>query len=221
MDDKTNPQTPVRSFIEEPDIQWRYGKPNFEVVDRAYLAGKIRNHPVGSLEKTVENLVKTWEMESTHKMHEKDWQSVDKKVFFLQSNGGRKFNLAEQIQMGNYNLFFHDSVLYNSDLTSDESLHLFQEAFNHGFPWEVLDVISGPPKVCFTWRHWGKFEGPYNGFEPTGKTLEMTGFCVVNVTEDLKIQSIDVFFDPHALILKLMGCQPFTKWQCPFVQLRK
>jgi hypothetical protein len=32
----------------------------------------------------------------------------------------------------------------------------FHDAFA-AFPWEVLDVFSGPPKVAFTWRHWAEF----------------------------------------------------------------
>ena len=27
------------------------------------------------------------------------------------------------------------------------------------FPWELLEVFSGPPKVAFTWRHWGELLG--------------------------------------------------------------
>ena len=31
------------------------------------------------------------------------------------------------------------------------------------FPWEVLEVFTGPPVVAFTWRHWGHFTGEYKG----------------------------------------------------------
>ena len=26
-----------------------------------------------------------------------------------------------------------------------------------------IEVLSGPPYVIFTWRHWGKFDGCYRG----------------------------------------------------------
>ena len=53
--------------MEEPGIQWREGKPDYTKVNKAYLQGRTRTHKQGSLEKTVEDLVKTWEMEASHK----------------------------------------------------------------------------------------------------------------------------------------------------------
>ena len=59
---------PVRSFMDNPNIKWRYQAPDFSIVDKKYMKERSRNHAAGSLEKVVENLVKTWEMESTHKI---------------------------------------------------------------------------------------------------------------------------------------------------------
>ena len=64
-------ETPVRSFMDDPNIRWREGKPDFTAANKKYLAEKTKSHKPGSLEKTVENLVKTWEMESTHKVDAK------------------------------------------------------------------------------------------------------------------------------------------------------
>lgn len=58
---------PHRQFMDEPGIQWREGKPDFSKVNKAYLEGRTRTHKEGSLEKIVEDLVKTWEMEASHK----------------------------------------------------------------------------------------------------------------------------------------------------------
>lgn len=73
--------------------------------------------------------------------------------------------------------------------------------------------FSGPPLVSFTWRHWGTFEGDYKGTKPTGETIEMYGNCVVKVNDDMKIQSIDVYYDPNPFLMKL------TNWKsgagCP------
>ena len=54
-------------YMEEPGIQWREGKPDYTKVNNAYSQGRTRMHKEGSLEKTVEDLVKTWEMEASHK----------------------------------------------------------------------------------------------------------------------------------------------------------
>ena len=58
---------PVRDYMDDPNIRWRYGKPNYALVNEKYLKEKTNSHAAGSLEKIVENIVKTWEVESTHK----------------------------------------------------------------------------------------------------------------------------------------------------------
>ena len=61
---KTGWKEPVRSHMDDPNIKWRFGSaPDYTLANLAYLKGKTRNHPEGSLELIVENLVKTWEME--------------------------------------------------------------------------------------------------------------------------------------------------------------
>ena len=58
---------PTRFFMDDPDIEWEYGPPDFTTDNKKYMAERKMRHPEGSLAKIVENLVKTWEMESTHK----------------------------------------------------------------------------------------------------------------------------------------------------------
>ena len=58
---------PRQKFMEDPGIQWREGKPDFTQVNKAYLEGRTRIHRDGSLEKIVKDLVKSWEMEASHK----------------------------------------------------------------------------------------------------------------------------------------------------------
>lgn len=69
-----------------------------------------------------------------------------------------RFNLRRSKSI---NLFPFFIILIPVGPLSFESSHqLFRGAFSDGvFPWEVLKVLSGPPHVVFTWRHWGKFEG--------------------------------------------------------------
>ncbi|XP_052808675.1 uncharacterized protein LOC128237294 [Mya arenaria] len=206
---------PTRDYMDGADITWRHEKPNYDDINRKYMKEKQRNHAEGSLEKTVENLVKTWEMESSHKMDEKDWQSVDKNVFYIASNGGKKFTLEDNIKLGNYNILMADSPLYDASITNQQSHDIFRTALPGGFAWEVLDVYSGPPDVSFTWRHWGNWEGHYNEVPPTGENIEMIGHCVARVTDQLKIQSIDVYYDPNSMLSKLSN---FSEKGCPFTK---
>jgi hypothetical protein len=53
--------------------------------------------------------------------------------------------------------------LADGDLDFEASHDLFRDSFLDGFAWELLKVLSGPPHVVFTWRHWGRFNGEYRG----------------------------------------------------------
>ena len=76
----------------------------------------------------------------------------------------------------------------------------FKEAFPGGFPWEVLKVISGPPILIFTWRHWGNFHGKFQNNVGHGAKLEMIGICRAEVNSDMKIQKIEMFHDLQSFI---------------------
>ena len=58
---------PVRDYMDDETIQWRTVKPVYKLVNDKYMKEKTNKHAAGSLEKLVENIVKTWEMESSHK----------------------------------------------------------------------------------------------------------------------------------------------------------
>ncbi|CAG2212485.1 unnamed protein product [Mytilus edulis] len=202
---------PVRSGMDDPNTKWRHGKPDYTVVNNKFMREKSKNHQTGSLEKTVEDLVKSWEMESSHKYDLKDWTTISKDGdFYFQVNGGKKFTGDDNVELGNYNMMLLDSPFIDvSKETHDSSHDLFKKAFPEGFPWEVLDVLSGPPIVSFTWRHWTKWTGPYKDQKPTGENIEMVGSCVAEVTSDMKIKYIQVFFDPNPVMAKLTG------YKCP------
>lgn len=69
-----DPFVPERNYLDgEPDHVWRNGKPDYTVVNQAYLAGKTRNWVAGSLGAVVESVVKTLEMEISHKVRPKQW----------------------------------------------------------------------------------------------------------------------------------------------------
>jgi len=54
--------------MHDDGIKWRTGPPNYTIANLEYLKGKTMNHKKGSLEELVENVVKLWEFEASHKV---------------------------------------------------------------------------------------------------------------------------------------------------------
>lgn len=50
---------PDRGDLDNAEIEWRCGKPDYTIANLAYLKGKCQGHEKGSLEMIVENAVKT------------------------------------------------------------------------------------------------------------------------------------------------------------------
>lgn len=218
---------PERSFMNEPDIDWRFGgPPDYSLTNFKYLKERSKIHPDGSLEQVVENLVKTWEMERSHKVDATQHQTVDFENFRISANGGKVFNSEEANKVGNYNVLLNScpAELYDSENITWEGSHdAFHEAFA-AFPWEVLDVYSGPPKVAFTWRHWGHFTGTYEGNDGNGDLVELYGFGTAVVNEKLQLQDVDIFYNAADFINVLKGVKVVEEtnknWKstggCPF-----
>ena len=199
---------PDRGNLDDTSIKWRHGKPVYIIANLAYLKGKSKNHPEGSLERVVENLVKTWEMEASHKDDFSQWSTIDHEKYKLSANGGKEYFGEEGKRAGNYNVLLWGvrKDLYDSSKETFDSSHdLFRGTFKDGFPWEVLNVFSGPPKVVFSWRHWGMFNGEYKDRTGDGKIYEMFGYCEVIVNENLKVQSIEVYYKPDGFLEALEG----------------
>ena len=198
---------PDRGDLNDPNIKWRSGKPDYTSANLEYFKGKTMNHAQGSLEKCVEDLVKTWEMECSHKTDFQQWCTVNHGNYCISANGGKRFSGEENLREGNYNVLlnvcnpeFYDSTKENFETSHD----LFRSCFNNSFPWELLKVFSGPPKVVFTWRHWGTFSGKYKQQDGDGRTYEMFGFCEVTVNKDLKIENIEVYYKPDEFFKALL-----------------
>ncbi|WAQ99185.1 PRPX-like protein, partial [Mya arenaria] len=114
-----------------------------------------------------------------------DWQTVDKDNFYIRMNG-------DVLLKGSYSFLMTETPLYDASNETHETSHkMFHDVFKNGFAWEVLEVYSGPPKVSFTWRHWGKWEEPYKDTPPT------------EVNDKNQIISVEVFFDPNTMLMKL------------------
>jgi hypothetical protein len=210
-------------IAESTDVQWRYQTPPDYSRSKENLATEsIRNHLEGTLEAIVQNLVRTFEMEVSFKTNPQQWLSIVNDQFRVSTNGGVEYTAADLSAQGTYNLFMADSEHYKaSEESFESSAKVFHTTFPQGFPWEVLEVFSGPPNVTFKWRHWGHFHGAYKGHRPTGETIEIIGMSIAHVTDDLKIISLEHYFDNTLFLDKLTagGNQTDSQSQgssCPF-----
>lgn len=199
---------PDRSFMNDPNTAWRFGgPPDYSLTNFKYLKERSKIHPDGSLEQVVENLVKTWEMERSHKLDATQHQSVDVNKFRISANGGKVYNNQEANKVGNYNVLLDaaSSDLWDNDKNTWEDSHdAFHKSFA-AFPWEVLDVYSGPPKVAFTWRHWGHFTGTYESNNGNGELVEMFGFGTAIVNDKLQLENVEIFYNAEDFITVLRG----------------
>ncbi|KAF6261999.1 pathogen-related protein [Scenedesmus sp. NREL 46B-D3] len=209
-----DPFVPERNYLDgEPDHVWRNGKPDYTVVNQAYLAGKTRNWVAGSLGAVVESVVKTLEMEISHKTRPEYIKTFTPNFRYSQ-NGGAAIDTAELIQRGSYNVLINDASYISQNFNFEDSHDAFKEAFPGGFAWECLDVLAGPPNVTFKWRHWGQFTGAYAGHEPTGETIEMYGMAIATMTDKLQVERLEIFYDPTPFLDSLAkgGAS-----KCPFL----
>ena len=206
--EKTGANIPNRDHMSDPDIVWRNGKPNYTLANIQYIKGKSMKHSNDSLEKVVEDLVKTWEMEITHKTDVQQWETVDLQNFSLSTNGGRIYKADEVTKLGSYYTLLSQcpKELFDAEKENFETSHdLFRSTFTQGFAWEVIRVFSGPPLVTFSWRHWGVFDGKYKEREGDNEIYELYGFCTSRVNEQLKIQDVNVYFKPEEFLQVLQG----------------
>lgn len=146
----------------------------------------------------MQNAIKTWEMELSHKTRLGDFKSISPAKFKFFVNGRKGLTGEETLALGSYNALLQTSLppefqYYKADAETFESSHdVFQMAFPRGFAWEVLRVYSGPPAIAFKYRHWGYMEGPYKGHAPTGELVEFTGVAVLKVTMHHSLHTLSV-----------------------------
>merc|ERR1712039_927739 len=134
-------------------------------------------------------------------------------------------------KVGNYNVLLNacPENLYDSkNMSWDDSHETFHKSFA-AFPWEVLEVFSGPPKVAFTWRHWGTFTGTYKGNQGKGELVEMFGFGTAVVNDKLQLMDVEIFYNAEDFIQVLQGDKAVEDtnagWKsnhgCPFANSNK
>ena len=199
---------PDRGNLDEYGDKWKEGKPNYTQADLVFLKGKSKNHKIGSIEMFVENLVKKWEMEMTHLSESDAWTTVETSEYRIQVNGGQEMPGQEAAKVGTYNWILENAPkeLYDAGKHTFESSHqLFRGTFTDGFPWELLEVYSGPPKVAFSWRHWGDFNGQYEGREGQGERVELRGFTIATMSDNNKIAKLEVYSKFDSFLQALQG----------------
>ena len=187
------------------NIEWRYGKfPDYARSDENLARESIKNHAEGSLEAIVQNLVRTFDVEANFKINPQQWISVVNEQFRMSTNGGPSYTLSDVVESGTYKLLIGNTQHYKAaEENFETSTNLFHTAFPDGFQWEVLEVFSEPPTVAFKWRHWGHFRGQYKDYPPTGETIEVVGMSIARVTDDLKILSLEHYYDNSQFLDKL------------------
>jgi hypothetical protein len=196
------------------NAKWLNGRaPDYSLVNKLYFNSKKNNHKIGSLEDIVNNLVKNWEKEASHKTEAKDWRTIEKESYKFSTNGGNWLTAEDMVKIGTYKAVIGDCEYFMSScLDLEQSKHIFHECFSEGFAWECIQVYSPPPTLAFKWRHWGKMTGPIrcpmkNGrqlvAEASHEVIEIFGVTVAEVNDKLQIKKLETFFNPNELIEKL------------------
>lgn len=214
---------PRRLFMDLPDIKWRFKDdngnpkpPDYSLANYAYAIGKTTNHMrdpdvlKSSPESIVEDLVKSWEMERSHKPDHTQHISTNPERFSIRANLGKTFDNVTANKVGNYNALLAgaDPSLYDYEkMTWENSHEAFHKSFA-AFPWEVLEVIAfpdlanpawpnvdNPDQVVFTWRHWGHFTGEYKGNKGKGELIEMYGFASAKISRTGPVVGLETISD--------------------------
>ncbi|KAD3066755.1 hypothetical protein R6Q59_019031 [Mikania micrantha] len=202
-----------RSFLHEEaeDTHWRHGGPPvYDAVNQLFEQGRTKVWEKGSIEETVQNAIKSWEMELSHKTRIQDFKTINPEKFKLIVNGREGLTAEETLKVGSYNALLKSTLpeeykYYKAEKETFESSHeVFRSAFPRGFAWEVISVHSGPPVISYKFRHWGYFEGPYKGHAPTGEMVDFYGMGILKVDELLRAEDVEIYYDPADLIAKLL-----------------
>eukprot|EP00930_Biecheleria_cincta_P050328 TRINITY_DN3548_c0_g1_i3.p1 TRINITY_DN3548_c0_g1~~TRINITY_DN3548_c0_g1_i3.p1 ORF type:complete len:243 (-),score=61.70 TRINITY_DN3548_c0_g1_i3:283-972(-) len=200
----------IRDYEPLPDTKWRFGKPNYTRVNKFYFENRVMKHKEGSLEAVVSNLVKNWEVESHHIANPHQWKTMDVSKFQAAVNGGCPCNAQLMADVGPYNMLIGETADYTGKVSFEDSNKNFSSTFPEGFAWEVLEVYSGPPTVTFKWRHFGKMSGTFTDktgkeHKGNGEMLNLIGMCIAKVNEELKIESLDIYYSPNDMIKPLLS----------------
>ncbi|KAH9092554.1 hypothetical protein Ae201684P_008228 [Aphanomyces euteiches] len=188
---------PHRGNLEDTNIQWRIGRPEYALLDLAFLQGKTHNHAPPSLEWTVQNLIKKWEMEVSHKANINQWTTMNPETFKV-VNMGPSTSVHDLQQSGKYNAMLSHCPrhIYDAMGSSRERSYLsFSSVFPDGFAWEVLEVFTPLPRVSFSWRHWGYCSSKKKSENSEeGELIELKGFAIIDLDVSMRLNGMEFFF---------------------------
>ncbi|KAH9723134.1 Pathogenesis-related family protein [Citrus sinensis] len=133
---------------EAKSMQWRHSGPLiFDKVNKLFEEGRTKEWPGGSIEETIHNVVRSWEMELSHKTSLNDFKTTNPEKFKL--------------------------------------------------------IVNGPPMVAYKFRHWGYFEGPFQGHAPSGEMVEFYVIGIMKVDEFMRAEDVEIYYDPVELFAGL------------------
>jgi hypothetical protein len=203
----------IRDYEPKAGVKWRFGRPNYARVNKSYFENRTKKPIAGSPEELVTKVVKNWEVDSHHVADIKDWKTMDVTTFKASVNGGAKVDAQFMADVGPYNLLLQEFAPgYSMAANTFESANkIFSEALTEGFAWECLEVYSGPPKVSFKWRHFGKFTGQFTDTSGTtykgdGRMIELIGHCVATLNDSVLITELEIYYNPTDQIAPMMQC---------------
>jgi len=99
-------QERAKVIANETSVEWRSGVPDYAYTNQFLERERKHNHAEGSLNAIAHNLVKTFEMEATHKTNPQQWISVVTDKFRMSTNGVTEYTAEQIIEVGTYNLFY-------------------------------------------------------------------------------------------------------------------
>ncbi|KAI4390146.1 hypothetical protein MLD38_002288 [Melastoma candidum] len=89
---------------ESRNTVWRHGGPPiFDAVNQLFVQGRTKEWPEGSLEEAVQNAVKSWETELSHKTRLQDFKTINPEKFRLFVSGREGISGEETLCLGSYN----------------------------------------------------------------------------------------------------------------------
>lgn len=75
------------------------------IADSILRTERQSNHAASSLESLVENLVKNWEIEASHKLDVSEWRTVDASSYTFAINGGTPQDAQHMLKVQVTHLF--------------------------------------------------------------------------------------------------------------------
>jgi hypothetical protein len=204
----------IRDYVPKAGAKWRWGRPNYARVNDMYFTNRTAKPVAGSAEELVTKVVKNWEVDSHHLANAADWVTIDNAKFRASVNcGSVKADAQMFADLGPYNVLLQNlSPGYdmNKNPGAEAANSFWSNVFTQGFAWECLEVYSGPPRVTFKWRHFGKYSGTFedkegNKYKGDGSMFERFGTTVAILNSEAKIEELEIFYNPDDMIKPLMN----------------